>query len=197
MPDFIAEPAFEIGRRLEMRGLDSGAWSVVLKPAQDPDGALEDFAMDLAAKFDVPVRQVCAAGRPVGQLRADLHAPDDDTVLVAGLDQCDLDHWRALDINRSGLARRGPIVLWLSAEGLTGLGRWAPNLKSFVGGSIFVAASHGGVMTAEERQQRLEQLTAHYRMSGEEVIRRAESGALPTEPQFVEWLVLLGRGDLV
>jgi hypothetical protein len=197
MPDFIAEPAFEIGRRLEMRGLDSGAWFAVLKPAQDTDGALEDFAMDLAAKFDVPVRQVCAAGRPVGRLRADLHSPDDDTALITGLDRCDLDHWRALDINRSGLARRGPIVLWLSAESLTGLCRWAPNLKSFIGGSMFVAASHGGVMTAEERQQRLEQLAAHYRMSGEEVIRRAESGALPTEPQFVEWLVLLGRGDLV
>ena len=197
MPDFITEPAFEIGRRLEMRGLDSGAWFAVLKPDQDPDGALEDFAMDLAAKLDVPVRRVCAAGRPVEQLRADLHAPGNDAVLITSLDQRDLDHWRALDINRSGLARRGPIVLWLSAEGLTGLCRWAPNLKSFIGGSMFVAASHGGVMTAEERQQRLEQLAGHYRMSGEEVIRRAESGALPTEPQFVEWLVLLGRGDLV
>lgn len=153
--------------------------------------------MDLAAKFDVPVRRVCAAGRPVGQLRADLQAPDDDAVLITGLDRFDPDHWRALDINRSGLARRGPIVLWLSAEGLTNLCSWAPNLKSFIGGSMFAAASHGGVMTAEERQQRLEQLAAHYRMSGEEVIRLAESGALPTEPQFVEWLVLLGRGDLV
>lgn len=51
-------------------------------------------------------------------------------------------------------------------------------------------------LNPEERRQRLEALATHYGMSDEEVIERAESDRLPTDPQLVEWLVLLGRGDL-
>jgi hypothetical protein len=42
--DFLTEPAFEIGRRLEIRG--SSAWFVVLRPAEDED-ALANFMADL------------------------------------------------------------------------------------------------------------------------------------------------------
>jgi hypothetical protein len=52
-------------------------------------------------------------------------------------------------------------------------------------------------MTAAERRQRISSLESHFQISSAEVIARAEAGRLPTEPHFVEWLVLLDRGDLV
>ena len=52
-------------------------------------------------------------------------------------------------------------------------------------------------MTAAERQQRISSLELHFHISSAEVIARAEAGNLPIEPHFVEWLVLLDRGDLV
>jgi hypothetical protein len=52
-------------------------------------------------------------------------------------------------------------------------------------------------MTEEERQRRLADLAAHYKLDNEQVIRLAEARTLPPDPEFVEWLVLLGRGDLL
>jgi hypothetical protein len=52
-------------------------------------------------------------------------------------------------------------------------------------------------MTASERKQRITDLESHFHMMSSDVILRAQSGKLPAEPHFVEWLVLLDRGDLV
>ena len=52
-------------------------------------------------------------------------------------------------------------------------------------------------MTEEERQERLKELSEHFGLTAEEVVQKAEARELPHEPEFVEWLVLLDRGDLV
>lgn len=197
MPDFISEPAFEIGRRLEIRGPDSYAWLAVLKPAQDTNTALANFTSDLSAALEAPVRTIHAADISVEQVRAALHAPVGDPVLITELDQHDVEYWQSLDVNRSGLVRKGSIVLWLSVEGLSQLCAHAPNLRSFLGSSILQLGRQGENMSEPERQQRIEELVAHYGIASQEVVRQAQLGVLPTEPQFVEWLVLLGRGDLV
>ncbi len=105
--------------------------------------------------------------------------------------------WRLLDIMRSALERKGPAILWLASDDIANLANLAPNIRSLIGASIFVAGPDGGIMTETERQQRLKELSEHFGLTGEEVVRRAESRELPNEPEFVEWLVLLGRGDLV
>ncbi len=117
--DLIKEPAFEIGRRVEIRGLY--AWFVVLKPAEESEIALDHFAAELSAVLDRPVRIVKGRASPPQELLTELKRPDDDPVLVSSLDQAGDRQWRALDINRSGLVRPGPVVLWLSSLGLTNL----------------------------------------------------------------------------
>jgi hypothetical protein len=195
MTDFAVGPSFEIGRRIDIRGPYS--WFVVLKPAQDAEIALQNFMADLSAVLDVPVRVVRPTGAIIESLRAALGEPTDDAAVLTGLDQADEGTWGALDINRSGFARPGAVILWLSPAGLVGLCQHAPNLRSFVGGSIFYLGSHGETMTAAERQQRISDLEMHFKITSAEVVRLAESRALPPEPHFVEWLVLLDRGDLV
>ena len=64
-------------------------------------------------------------------------------------------------------------------------------------GEGFIVVPDSGLMTEAERQERLKELSKHFGLTGEEVVRKAEAGELPHEPEFVEWLVLLNRGDLV
>jgi hypothetical protein len=195
MPDFINEPVFEIGRRVEIRG--AYAWFVVLKPSDDSELALENFAAGLSAVLGQPVRVIDFQAYSFEELRASLNARLDDAVLISDLDHAESSDWQTLDINRSGLLREGPVVFWLSGRDLTRLCEYAPNIRSFVGGSIFALGTHGEELTPGERQQRISDLESHFSMTSAEVIARAESRTLPTEPHFVEWLVLLDRGDLV
>lgn len=88
-------------------------------------------------------------------------------------------------------------MLWLSAAGVSDLCSHAPNLRSFIGGSIFIVGSKGGEMAADERAERLRQLCDFYGLNNDEIIEKARKRELPAEPEFVEWLALLGRGDLV
>ena len=194
MTEFPTEAAFEIGRRFEIRV--SSAWFVVLRPAEEED-ALANFVADLSAVLDQPVRVVHSFGSSFEKLRNDLNGPAGDPVLIPDLDQVDAERWRALDVNRSAWLREGAVVLWLSAAGVTNLCSYAPNIKSIVGGSFFNLGTDGGAMTGAEHDQRIADLESHFQMNSAEVIRQAESGVLPTEPHFVEWLVLLDRGDLV
>ena len=194
MTDFLTEPAFEIGRRLEIRG--SSAWFVVLRPAEEED-AMANFVADLSAVLDQPVRVVRSSGSSFERLRSELGESACDPVLISDLDQADAERWRALDVNRRAWLREGAVVLWLSAAGVTNLCSYAPNIRSIVGGSIFNLGTDGGAMTVDERDQRIADLESHFQMNSAEVIKQAESGMLPTDPHFVEWLVLLGRGDLV
>ena len=194
MTDFLTQPAFEIGRRLEIRGFS--VWFVVLRPTEEED-ALANFVANLSAVLDQPVRVVHTSGSSFEKLRSDLHDPAGDPVLISDLDQADAERWSALDVNRSAWIREGAVVLWLSAAGVANLSSCAPNIKSLVGGSIFHLGTDGGAMTAAERDQRIADLESHFEMKSAEVIKQAELGVLPTGSHFVEWLVLLDRGDLV
>jgi len=190
---FLEQPAFEIGRRIEIRG--GNTWVVVLGPDTTND-SIAGFIADLSASLSRTVRVVTGAGSMDGLLTA-LASPADDPVLIADLDGVDAEAWSALDINRSGLAREGAVILWLSSYGLANLSCSAPNLRSFVGGSIFPLSPDGSTLTPEERASRIAELEDHFRMTSEQAIAQAVAGTQPSDPLFVEWLVLLDRGDLV
>jgi hypothetical protein len=190
---FLEQPAFEIGRRVDIRG--GNTWLVVVGP-DSTDDLIAGFVADLSASLSRTVRVVKAAGSMDGLLTA-LESPADDPVLIADLDGVDAEAWSALDVNRSGLAREGAVILWLSSYGLANLSRFAPNLRSFVGGSIFPLSPDGSTLTPEERASRIAELEDHFRMTSEQAVAEALAGTQPPDPLFVEWLVLLDRGDLV
>jgi hypothetical protein len=52
-------------------------------------------------------------------------------------------------------------------------------------------------MTQEERRVRLDAFSQHFALTDEEVVARAKRKSLPPDPEFVEWLILLDRADLV
>jgi len=195
VPEFSGEPFFEIARRLEIRG-ETGRL-VVLSSATDSSAALDHLQTELQSILQKPARVIQLEPSTFEELREALHQPEDDAVVLSSGAGLTPEKWRSLDIMRSALERPGPVILWLTPGDVAKIADHAPNIHSFIGGSIFIAGPDGGMMTEAERQERLKELSDHFGLTGEEVVRKAEAWELPHEPEFVEWLVLLGRGDLV
>jgi|SRR5208282_1567948 len=185
----------EIARRLDIRG--PNPWLAVLGPPTDSTVALDDLQTELRSFLQKPARVFPLETATFEELREALQQPGDDAVVLTAGADLPPEKWSSLDVMRSALERVGPIVLWMVPNAVASLTELAPNIRSFIGSSIFMAAPDGGIMTEAERQTRLAELAQHYGLSNEEIVRRAESRELPPEPHFVEWLVLLGRGDLV
>jgi hypothetical protein len=154
--------------RDEMESLGGGAVEII-PGAQD--------AVDLA--------------RLVGSVRADA------CIIVCGLEEFDEAEWRHLDLLRSRLLRQQAVALLLSESSLSKLSRAAPNLASWIGGSVWSIDSASDALDAEQRRSRLATLREWSGLSDSEVVQRARDGNLPGEPEYIEWLVLLGREDLI
>jgi len=197
VPEFPAQSSVELSRRLEIRGGNSSSWVAVLHPIADAQTVLDGLRDDLSSLLQKNTRILDLDTSSFEQLRKELHQPADDIVILTAVDELPPEKWSALDLMRSALERRGPLILWLSPGAFTTLSEFAPNIRSFIGPSIFAASPEGGIMTEEERKNRLGELALHYELTDAEIVHRAESGELPPEPEFVEWLVLLGRGDLI
>lgn len=197
MAEFPTEMTVGIARRLDVRGTNSSSWLAVLAPTADPLRALEGLRDDLTSVLETDARVLSLTDSTFGGLRDALHNPSDDTIILVSEGNLPSEKWASLDLMRSALERLGPIVLWLRADDFAALSVSAPNIRSFVGPSVFAIGPDGSIMTEQERMKRLGELTDHYKMNADEVIRKAEARQLPSEPQFIEWLVLLGRGDLV
>jgi hypothetical protein len=195
VPEFSSQPFFEIARRLDIRG-ETG-WLAVLSPATDAPAALDELRTELQSVLQKPARVISLEPSTFEELREALHQPDDDAVILSGGTGLTPEKWRSLDIMRSALERTGPVILWLASDDIGSLTNLAPNIRSLIGAGIFAAGPDGGIMTETERQERLKQLSEHFGLTGDEVVRKAEARELPHEPEFVEWLVLLDRGDLV
>lgn len=197
MVDFAEKPAYEVARRLEVRGEQSYSWFILIGSPGTGESGVIAFAQELGAFLRIEPRIVDITGLLVDDLRNKLQGPPDDPVILLGFDERSPEFWSSIDVNRSALERSGGVIFWLSARGVSDLCTYAPNLRSFIGGSIFIVGPEGGEMSVEERNSRLRDLAAFFGMADEEVIRKAEAHLLSPEPEFVEWLVLLGRGDLV
>jgi len=101
---------------------------------------------------------------------------------------------RSLDYERARLAGHPRGVILTSEAGLQTLAAEAPNLWSWVGPRVWHVDPLAGQLDAEARLSSLRQGTG---LTDAEVLQRAEGGTLAPDPVFAEWLVLLGRGELL
>lgn len=128
-----------------------------------------------------------------------VHACPRGAMVVLGAAMFPDEDWRRLDANRTRLVRGDITVLILDEIGAGRLENLAPNLASWVGGRVWRIADDAAEpeLSRSEIDQRLATLEAWAGHSGGEVIRLAEAGQLPRDPEYAEWLILLGRGDLL
>jgi hypothetical protein len=103
--------------------------------------------------------------------------------------------WMLLDRRRSSLARAGVMLFVTSPESFALLMHGVANLTSW----LAFASQHDDALpsAASVTEQRLVALRAWARKTDHEVVRDAIAGVLPADPEYAEWLVLLGRGDLL
>jgi len=161
------------------------------------DSALSGLVDDLSGLLQRDVRPIDLEAISPEELIEALQKPRDDVAILSANVSPGPALWSSLDLVRSALERKGPVIFWLPTESVALLSEHAPNIRSFIGGSVYVVGGSGGLMTEQERRKRLEELAKRYQMTNEEIVKRAEAKTLSSKPHFIEWLVLLGRGDLV
>jgi hypothetical protein len=134
-----------------------------------------------------------------GALFEAVHAHPNGTMIAVGAAAFSVDGWRNLDANRTRLMRDDMTVLILDDASAGRLENLAPNLASWVGGRVWRLADDAAapVLSPSEIDQRLAALRTWAGRSDAEVIRLAEAGQLPRDPEYAEWLTLLGRGELL
>jgi len=190
------QSAFEIAKRVALRGSLEYSWVVIISSYPASDIEIEAVCTELEALTSSNVRPVIEATFSVERLRKVLQSPSDDVVVVVIGNWTDRD-WTVFDINRSAFERRGAILLWIKLDQLGWLTENAPNIRSFIGTSFFHLGPDVSEMTAKEKKDRLTEFEAHYAMSSDQMLEQALTGKIIPDPQAVEWLILLGRGDLI
>lgn len=189
--------AADISARLQLRGEFSASWFVIVSDYGLNSKALTEFRDDMLLLSGSPVRIIDCDNTTITAIVEFLHRPGSDIVILVELDKWSTAHWEALDLNRSGLERRGALIFWLSEEAVSLMFEHAPNVRSYVALSLFHLGTDEAEIADTERLHRLQELSDRFMMNSDEVIRRAEDGSLPSTPSFAEWLVLLKRGDLL
>jgi hypothetical protein len=189
--------AWDLACRIELRGDEPAGLFLLRRPQEDVPDFVSDLAAELRLRRRGELRIFDGGGSTVTAVICGISEQAADAVLVHGLEAWGEEEWRALDLNRAELDRRGPIIFLLSADAVDRFFRYAPNLRSWLGGGLYEAASDPGLLSDAERQQRLQQLADQYQMTDEQVVEGAKRGTLPPAPEFAEWLVLLGQGELV
>lgn len=167
-------------------------WSAILveTPAVAPHAAQELLnALDLEGDLQAIVLETHNGQDFVQQLVDHPH----NALIVIGLDTFEDEDWHIIDQARSRILESPLVVLVLTEVGFVRMDREAPNLTSLLDANV----STWEDVAAQLRNQRLNALRMSTGFSDEDVICMAGAGEIPSGPEFAEWLMLLGRGDLL
>lgn len=114
--------------------------------------------------------------------------------LADGIDNAALGQ---IDEARSALLRADAGVILLPDRDLERFAREAPNLTSVLAVRTFTWGPDPGLLDQDTQEVMLAGFRERSGMSDAQLIAEAEAGTAPAEPYVAEWLVLLGRGDLL
>lgn len=182
----------ELGMQLVASLGPASYWAYLVELGDAPStlAQLDEEVRGLDDAVEVERYDGSAAGLPRWVAKA--KAP----VLLVDATGFGTEEWASLDLQRSSLAHEGPVVFLVGHQGFSDLMRVAPNLASWLGGNV-LAKDDGKREIEAARARRLAALQSTLKMSNEEVLRAASEGSLPRDPDYAEWLALLGRGDLL
>lgn len=172
----------------------STPWAVLAVPAEHIEAMAAAAAEHLESLLDVPVRLVHMAS--VQDLLDAVQEHPQEALVLLDVEGLSPEAWRRVDGNRSRLARDYPALLVLEESRVPKMLEHAPNLWSWIASSVWRGLPEGG-LSNEQREQRLAVLREHFGFGDGELVRRAQAGTLPPEPDIAEWLVLIGEGRQV
>ncbi len=188
----VSEFAYAVSARPSIGDWSALAVSASLLPA----AVAEELAEQLQIFSDAAVHLVAApddAEAIVRQFRTTALG----TMILNETESLSEETLRRLDFARSRLSREGAVVLVLKLDTLRRLLHVAPNLASFVEGFVVMLAPEAEQLSPAEKESRLAALRAWAGLTDAEVVARASRGSLSPDPEYAEWLVLLGYGGLI
>ncbi|MDI3283675.1 hypothetical protein [Polyangium sp. 15x6] len=169
-------------------------WVVLATASGTVDAAAAEMTAQLQSLFEGPVERRRITS--LSELMKVIGEHGDRMLVLHGLDEFGPRDLRQVDMYRSRLIREQPTVLVLAEPVVALFPEHAPNFWSWVRASTFRAILED-TLPEEDREQRLAAMREHFGFNDEELVRRALDGSLPDEPDIAEWLVLIGRGELV
>jgi hypothetical protein len=195
MPGVVAADLGELAVRV-VESVSTNSWFVLIveRHADEVADELQEEISALAAPTAPPARRMSVASSR--ELAREAHDHMLGVLIVTLSPAFTSTDWAHVDINRSQFQRDGATMLVLEEAAAEQLENTAPNVASWIGGSIWRLVS-ARALSAAETTQRLVVLRQRTGLSDDEVVQRSEAGQLPSDPEFAEWLVLLGRGDLL
>jgi hypothetical protein len=176
-------------------------WSVLVINNNDITEVLEELTdgIEIFVESSVEIINVEEKANSFNVKSIDnIFNPDINYFLLWGFDNWGDAQWRQLDYLRSSLDHEKRCgLLIVSQQSVEKMITNAPNFSSWIDGKIFHLVLGAEILTPEECESRLVALREWTGISDNEVIRKAETHQLPYDPEYGEWLILLGRGDLI
>jgi len=192
LPNLLSLPEFVF--RVTARP-SKGSVFVLVSPADLIDRVSGRLRSELEGEVGV---QLVGGAHDAGALISAIQKAEGTRIVIAcGIESFGDTDWQRIDLLRSRLSRDGAIIFVVSPASVEALTRYAPNLASWVGGSMWIVDIASELLTPEERESRLNALREGFQRSDTEILRLAAEGSLPKEPEYVEWLILLKRPDLI
>jgi hypothetical protein len=188
-----ASGAAELALRIIAR---PGAWFSFLVPEVKTREVVRNISREVETASGKVASLIDASAGALALIRQ-ARDVDGGALILSGFERLSDEEWRHIDLLRSQLTRDEPVVLVLSMHAFERLMRCAPNLASTLGGAVFGLDEEADYFTQEENEEQLRVLREWSGLSDAEMIARVERGAIRLEPRHAQWLVLLGRGDLL
>lgn len=192
---FTTTPVSHVARLAALRS--PGQSQLCLLIAPQTDRTVEDLRDEIDADTGESLACVdvtaLSAEALIGQLTS-VHEPG---IVVSGFESWTDEQFIWLDIKRGQLETDHFVILKMNLETASRFLRSAPNIRSYVASNIFFVAPDTSGMSLEEVDRRLDQLRSHFQMSDDELIKGLSDGTKQFEPEFAEWLILLGRTNFV
>jgi hypothetical protein len=170
-------------------------WSVLVTAPEQQHQALTELEESIPIFIDAAIKTIAVDLRIEVLIQA--VRSSEDYILLWQFDSWQPEQWQQFDYTRSRFSHDKGGILLLTPNSAKQFQTYAPNFASWVGSRVYELQLGLEILTEAESQQRLEALQQFTGKTDLEVIRLAETGQLPTDPEYGEWLVLLGRGDLL
>ncbi len=174
----------------------NGDWFLLATPAGEISDTLDTLNVDITA-FTRTATKVVNEIENVREFFDAVRGSKEKVVLVGGFESFSSVEWQLLDQSRSGLEGAHVVVLVATRRQADLLAQNAPNLASWLTGGIWQLGDDMEAISDTEEEARLVALRASTGLTDDNVVERAINGTLGNDPQFTEWLLLLGRGDLI
>lgn len=180
------------------RELNSGGGGISALVANGPDVVSVAHALkeDLEFVAQCPTF-VVVMDSDLADMLGVIAEAQDSMVILHGFTQLGAAGWARMDEQRNRIESVMGLIFLLAPDDLAHLQRHAPNLSSWLGGRVWSLADAPAHLSPVEIQDRLATLRGAFGRTDDQVLALARANDLPPEPEYAEWLILLGHGGLL